>query len=87
MSALFVIAYAIVALLAARHINYRLRLEPCDAVGDAAFAMLLGCLWPLALPLAVVMWRPRQTPAELAEQVRQRDERIAELERDLRIGS
>ncbi len=57
-----------------------------DAVILAALSMMAGLFWPLALPIALVMWHPRKTPAELREQIGTRDQRIAELERELGIG-
>ncbi len=61
--------------------------EGFEAVLLAALSMMTGLFWPLALPVALVMWHPRKTPAELREQIDARDQRIAELERELGIRS
>lgn len=49
---------------------------------SGALAMLLGLLWPLALPIALVMVKPKPTQKALeAENVRLQ-RHIAELERE-----
>jgi len=90
--------YALAVLLAARFIHCQMRLvdPPGDQIDDvltSVLALIIALFWPLALPVAVVMWRPRKTPAELRrevedcrEQITARDLCIAELERQLGIA-
>lgn len=80
--------YAIIWLFAARRVFYAFRndhLGPPDDGIDTAMAgllsLIIGMMWPLALPVALVIWKPRKTPAEFQEQLEARDRRIAELER------
>ncbi len=73
----------IFAVMRAEFMTLDNRLEP---VMIAVLGMLIGLFWPLALPTALIMWHPKKTPAELREQIDARDQRIAELERELGIG-
>jgi hypothetical protein len=68
-----------------------------DRAWLGATATMLGLLWPFVLCWLVVTAKPRKTERELREQVKARDRwieeqaqatqaRIAELERELRIG-
>ena len=84
--------YAIAWLYTARRIYYVFReadfVDDGDLIDYAAagfFSFFLALLWPLALPMTLVMWHPRKTPAELREQLKARDRRIAELEREAGI--
>lgn len=53
----------------------------------AGFMSLLGGhLWPLAVPVALVLWKPRKTPKQVEAENRQMKRHIAELERELGIG-
>lgn len=92
------IGYPAVALTAARLLYGPLR----DALGDsdgfdrimnAVAALIAGVLWPLAIPVGIIMWHPHKTKADLeAEKAELHQERaalrrrIAELERELKIG-
>lgn len=87
------IAYEIVALLAARVFYGAIRREDgalMDGSVDNALMGLMGLIggqfWPLALPIALVIWRPKKTPQEVAEENLRMKARIAELERELGIG-
>lgn len=85
------LAYATVTLFAARRVYWALRDHFSDEGGldlvmDGTMALLTGLLWPLILPVAVIMWRPRKTAAELQEEIAEHDRRIAELEREAGIG-
>jgi hypothetical protein len=54
----------------------------------AAIWLTVGCLaglWPLVLGFAAVAVKPPQTPAELRAVIAARDERVADLERELGI--
>lgn len=84
------IGYGVATLAAGRAAFYFIRADEFMAPDDGtetfllgALAMITGLFWPLLLPLALVMWHPRKTPAELRERVQARDDRIAELEREL----
>jgi len=84
--------YAVAWLVTARLAFYAIRSDDTMAPDDGFEAVMMGLLsviagafWPLALPVALVMWHPRKTPAELQEQIRARDRRIAELEREAGI--
>lgn len=83
--------YAIAWLVTARCVFYAMRADEyapddkMDAVLLGILSVFAGLLWPLALPVALVMWHPRKTPAELREQLEARDRRIAELEREAGI--
>lgn len=86
--------YAGVWLFVARRALYAIRADGSMPVADGRIdrvmvgvvAMAIGLLWPLALPITLIMWHPRKTPSELREQLHARDERIAELEREAGIG-
>lgn len=85
------IGYPAVALTAARLAYGPVR----DAMGDAdavdhfmcAFtAMCAGALWPLAIPIGAIMWHPAKTKDEHEAEKAGLHRRIAELERELKIG-
>lgn len=88
---LVVIAYEVVALMAAR-MAFPYILE--DGGGDepvdrflAALLVLIGVqFWPLAAPIALILWKPRKTPEQVQEENRRMKQHIAELERELGIG-
>lgn len=88
---LLVIAYEVIAVLAAR-MAYPYLLE--DAGTDeaierflAAFMALMGGnFWPLVAPIALVLWRPRKTPEQLQAENEQMKRHIADMERELGIG-
>lgn len=85
-------AYEVVALLAARKAYAAVRasnMAPEDNIEArlvGALMMFAGQFWPLALPIAAVLWRPRKTPDEVMEENQQMRDRIAALERELGIG-
>lgn len=85
-------AYEIVALLAGRAAYATVRasdMAPGDNIEAGlvgALAMLVGQFWPLALPVAAVLWHPRRTPDEVLEENRRMQARITDLERELGIG-
>jgi hypothetical protein len=57
-----------------------------DRFAAGFMSMLAGHFWPLAAPVALVLWRPRKTPKQVEAENRQMKRRIAELERELGIG-
>lgn len=85
-------AYEVAAILAARFLFYALRRTeygPDDGFEAGllcALMLMAGQFWPLALPVALVMWKPRKTPQELKDEHEAALRRIAELERELGIG-
>jgi hypothetical protein len=89
---LILVAYETVALLASRVAFAAIRdtdgapSDKVDAAGAGFVAFLAGHFWPLAAPIAAVMWRPRKTPDEVLEDNKRMREHIAELERELGIG-
>ena len=92
--------YALAWLVSARIVFYVARQDEYLAPDDgmdymllAAMSVLTGLMWPLALPIALVVWHPRKTATELreaaatAEWERQKlATRIAELEREAGIS-
>jgi hypothetical protein len=65
-----------------------------DAALDGMIAFFVGLLWPLVLPIAIVMWRPKPTTAEIRAALSEREtenrdlqRRIDQLERELGIGA
>lgn len=88
---LAVIAYEVAAFLAARMVYPRLLgdvdgNDPVYRLMTALMALFGGHLWPLAAPAALVLWKPRKTPAQLQVENEQMKLHIAELERELGIG-
>jgi hypothetical protein len=68
--------------------------DPIDRFMGAAVSLFAGMLWPLALPVAIVMWHPKPTSAEVEAELAERrvengklQRRITELERELGIGA
>jgi hypothetical protein len=67
---------------------------PIDAALDGAMALIVGLFWPLVLPVAVIMWHPKPTTAEISAALSEREmenrrlqRKITELERELGIGA
>ena len=65
-----------------------------DEVMCATMSLFIGAVWPLAIPVAVIMWHPKPTAAETRAALTEREtenrqlqRRIAELERELGIGA
>lgn len=91
-NALFVIvvvAYEVIAFLAARRAYWSLDADPDDSADkfmSALMSLLGGHFWPVALPVALVLWKPRKTPKQLQEENEQMKRHIADLERELGIG-
>lgn len=99
---LIVSGYVLGWLLASRVAYHAIRNDPLmgddsgnDAIDRAmngGMAFFVGLLWPLALPIAFVMWRPPPTRGQIAAAERAHDDekralqrRIAELERELNL--
>jgi hypothetical protein len=92
--------YILVMLAVARRIYGTMResesMAPEDRMDAAmigALSLTISILWPLAIPVALVMWHPKPTAAETRAALAERDDenrqlqrRIAELERELKIG-
>ena len=84
-----VIAYEVAAFLAARHIYPRLDPsgdDPVDRFMSALMSLFGGHFWPLAAPVALVLWKPHKTPEQVLAENEQMKQRIAQLERELGIG-
>jgi hypothetical protein len=65
-----------------------------DEAMSAALALITSLLWPLAVPVALIMWHPKPTAAETRAALSERETenrklqgRITELERELGIGA
>lgn len=90
--------YALIVLIAARFAYRPVREDfgsddATDRFMGAVVALIAGLFWPLALPVAIIMWHPKPTAAETEAALyeremenRQLQRRIAELERELKIG-
>jgi len=92
--------YVLVILAVARRIYGALREDGImapddrtDEIMNAFLSLITGLLWPLALPIAVIMWHPKPTAAETRAALTEREtenrqlqQRIAELERELGVG-
>lgn len=84
-----VVAYEVIAFLAARRAYWSLKPDPDDLTDKfmaALVALFGGHFWPVALPVALVLWKPRKTPEQLQVENEQMKRHIAELERELGIG-
>lgn len=84
-----VVAYEVIAFLAARRAYWGLDADPDDSADkfmSALMSLFGGHFWPVALPVALVLWKPRKTPAQLQAENEQMKQHIAELERELGIG-
>jgi hypothetical protein len=83
--------YCAAALVAARRV-YWYMLDDFEAedglerAGLTLLAFVCGVLWPLALPMALIMWAPRPTSREIEAEREQMQSRINELERELGIA-
>lgn len=99
---LIVGGYVLGWLLASRFAYHAIRNDPLigetgdddgiDRAMNGAMAFIVGLFWPLALPVAVVMWRPPPTRGQIAaaeqahdDEKRALERRIAELERELNL--
>lgn len=83
------IAYEVIAILAARSAYPRLDPDNGDVADKfcmAAVSLIFGQFWPLAAPIALILWKPRKTPEQVAAENEQMRKRIAQLERELGIG-
>lgn len=83
------IAYEAIAFLAARRAYWSLKPDPDDSTDkfmSALMALFGGHFWPVALPVALVLWKPRKTPKQLQEENEQMKRHIADLEQELGIG-
>lgn len=87
-------AYLLIALVTARIAYGRIRahdtaLGNLDDVEDRILnglgSTLIGVAWPVGLLIAVVMWKPAKTPAELKAERNAMADRIRELEAELGI--
>ena len=94
----YAVGWLACAVVVARHMLRDTYAGPPDAeetVLLGTLALLAGVVWPLALPIALVVYLARrESPGERRERraverdavVRERDRRIAALERELGIG-
>lgn len=89
-----VLGYGLVSLFAARGVYSYMRSDFMGTSGDwdigdtvmvGYLALLVGWFWPLILPVAVVAWKPRKSPAERAAEKRKQEEYIRKLEKELGI--
>lgn len=90
---LIISAYAIVWLTAARKAATWLagtgefdQSDPVERILSTGVCTLVAVVWPLALPVWFVMATRRPSDRELRQRLAERDERIAELERELGVG-
>jgi len=88
---LVALGYEVAAFLAARMMfPYILDDGGSDDAIDRFIAgfmsLFAGHFWPLAAPVALVLWKPRKTPEQVAVENEQMKQRIAQLERELGIG-
>lgn len=90
------VGYGLVWLFTARKIFGALRAgdvrafgaDEFDGVGAAIYgvmALMCGFFWPLAIPVAAVVYRPAKTPEEVKTERDALQVRIRELEADLQI--
>lgn len=91
MSGLAIIAYEVIALLTARMVFPRMlddggSDDSVDRFFVALMALFGAQFWPLAAPIALVLWKPHKTPEQLRAENEQMKQHIAELERELGIG-
>lgn len=91
MTLYIVTAYILLTLVAGRIAYFHMRVadgvedEGLDRFMTGAMAMLIGSFWPLALPVAIVMWKPAKTPGEIKAERDAMAVRIQELEAELGI--
>lgn len=86
---LVVIGYEVTAFLAARRAYWSLdpdRDDPVDKFVMGCCALFFCQFWPVAAPVALVLWKPRKTPEQVEAENQAMKRRIAELERELGIG-
>lgn len=86
---LVVVVYEVIAFLAARRAYWSLdpdQDDPVDKFVMACCALFFCQFWPVAAPVALVLWKPRKTPEQIEAENREMKQRIAELERELGIG-
>lgn len=88
---LVVLGYEVAAFLAARMMFPHIlddggSDDPIDRFLAGFMSLFAGHFWPLAAPIALVLWKPRRTPEQVQEENRQMKQHIAELERELGIG-
>lgn len=57
-----------------------------DSIAARALGLIVGLLWPLVVAGALATGRLPKSNGQLRDEVRQRDARIRELERELGIG-
>lgn len=88
---LFFTLYMLVALFVARKIFAYIRRNDEDMFDDAVDTTMFGFVslfaamfWPIAGPIALVVAKPNKGQAA---KIAERDKRIAELEKELKIGS
>jgi hypothetical protein len=91
--------YVLAMLITGRFVYRAMRedMAPDDAVDGfmyAAVSLFAGMLWPFAIPVAIIMWHPKPTSAEVESELAERrlengklQRRINELERELGIGA
>jgi hypothetical protein len=93
--------YILVMLAVARRIYGAMREDDImapenrtDEIMTAALSLVTSILWPLAVPLALVLWHPKPTAAETRAALSERETenrklqgRITELEHELGIGA
>lgn len=60
--------------------------DTIDRFVAALFACTAGLFWPLAAPVFLLLATSRKSPRELQREIDERNERIAQLERELGIG-
>lgn len=85
---LVAVAYETAAFLAARMMFPHLAdaSDPVDRFMSAVVSLFAGHFWPLAAPIALVLWKPRKTPEQVQAENEQMKRHIAELEHELGIG-
>lgn len=96
MIAICLVAYCLITMLGARWAYSAMRayeisrsryheFDTEDAIANGVMALMAGVLWPVALVVAAVIYKPRKTPEELRDELAERDRRIRELEKELGI--
>lgn len=88
---LVVLGYEVAAFLAARMMFPHIlddgdSNDPIDRFLAGFMSLLAGHFWPLAAPVALVLWKPRKTPEQLQAENEQMKRHIADLERELGIA-
>lgn len=81
------IGYIIVSMFVARRVFVYMGQEfiaddTGDRVMNAVLGLMVGVLWPLGIPVALIMYKPKKSQAEI---IADRDARIKDLEKELGI--